>query len=73
VADEVVDLADQVAHRAERVASDRLVAEMTEEAQGQVEPRSVGRDEVEVPARPGRAAPSRDDANHGARTCGLKY
>jgi hypothetical protein len=54
VGDEGVDLGDQVAHRAERAAADRLGADVGEEALDQVEPRAVGGDEVQVPARPGR-------------------
>ena len=56
---EVVDLGDQVTHRAERAAPDGLVADQGEEALDQIEPRAVGRDEMEVPAWP-RGEPGLD-------------
>jgi hypothetical protein len=52
--DEVIDPADEFADALGRTAADRLVGDQREEALDLIELGTVGRDEMQVPARSGR-------------------
>src|SRR5687767_7360798 len=52
VRDELVDALDKLLHAGERASTDCLVSDQREEAFDLIEPGTVGRDEMHMPARP---------------------
>ena len=49
----MIDTLNQLAHRAERTTPDGASGDQCKEALDQIQPRTVGGHEVQVPARPG--------------------